>query len=226
MATFQPCFLDAPEWCEILKDQNMIVGLPQTAPLTVSNKILAQVSSLLLEVKRLDVLDDREIKDAITQLWRMRREILDALDEIMAMAETNEEEFAPLICCKDSIYLILIDTTLLRILDSPQAQATQLSDTIQNLQDLSLSSRAFSDVELFRTALDSHIYRHFSIFLSNLALASKVTPFNMRKMAFMCRIMCSERRKRDATPHPIWARFEKAISGVNEPDWLSRIIAS
>lgn len=226
MATFKPCFLDSPEWSEILKDRNMIVGLPQTAPLTVSNKILAQVSTLLLEVKRLDIMNEMEIRDAITQLWRMRREILNALDELVVMVEKNEDEFAPLICCKNSIYLILIDTTILRILDSPQAHASQLSETVQKLQDLSLSSRAFSDVEVFRTSLDSHIYQNFGIFLSNLALASKVTPFNMRKMAFMCRIMCSERRKRDATPHPIWARFEKTISGVNEPDWLSRIIAS
>ncbi|KUJ16093.1 uncharacterized protein LY89DRAFT_735234 [Mollisia scopiformis] len=226
MATFQPCFLDDPAWCEILDDQNMVVGLPQTAPLTVSNKILAQLSTLLLEARKLHNLSQKGIREIIKQLWGLRRTIKTALDQVTEMAEKDEEEFAPIICCKDSIYLILLDTTILKVLGFSDSKDPQLPETVQELQDLSLPPQTFTDVELFKQAIDSQIYQNFNTFLSNLALASKVTPFIMRKMAFMCRIMCVERGKREENPHPIWARYKRAISGVNEPDWLSRIIAS
>lgn len=226
MTTSTPCFLDAPEWHGILNHQNMIVGLPQTRPLTISNKILTQLSTVLIESKTLSDLDEPKLRDGLEQLWDLRRQIKRALDHVLEMAENRESDFAPLLCCKDSIYLILIDTTILKILVAPAFSTRTLHNAIQGLQDLSLPPKAFTDSVLFKEAIGSQIQMNFIIFLSNLAVASRVTPFNMRKMAFMCRIMCVERKKREAKPHTIWARFEQAISGVNEPDWLSKFVAS
>ncbi|CZR69486.1 uncharacterized protein PAC_19386 [Phialocephala subalpina] len=226
MTTFTPCFLDAPEWHGILNHENMIVGLPQTRPLTISNKILAQLSTLLIEANHASELDEPKLRDALEQLWELRKQIKGALDHVLDMAENRESDFAPLLCCKDSIYLILIDTTILKILAAPAFSHPTLSKTIQGLQNLSLPSKAFSDRRLFNEAIESQIRLNFIVFLSNLAVASRVTPFNMRKMAFMCRIMCVERKKREAKPHSIWARFEQAISGVNEANWLSTVVAS
>lgn len=226
MINFTPCFLDAPEWHGILNHQNMIVGLPQTRLLTISNKILAQLSTVLIESKHSFELDETKLRNGLEQLWDLRRRIKKALDHVLEMAENRESDFAPLLCCKDSIYLILIDTTVLKIVVAPSFSIPALQSTIQGLQDLSLPPKAFTGCQLFKEAIESQIRLNFIVFLSNLAVASRVTPFNMRKMAFMCRIMCVERKKREAKPHTIWARFEQAISGINEPDWLTNIVAS
>jgi hypothetical protein len=241
MATLKPCFLDTPAWASILADKNMIVGLPQTAPLTVSNKILAQLSTLLIQVNELDLLQENEPEELIKSLWGLRGKIREALEEVMGGGEKEDEDYKAIICCKDATYLIVIDTAILRILGCPhlptstfsslptttststRIPTTHLDATIQQLQDHSLSPQSFISLVNFKYSLDKEIYTNFEIFVENLKKASKVTPFNMRKMAFMCRVMGMERRKRERAPHPVWGLYERAIEGVNEAGWLGRV---
>ena len=243
MSTSKPCFLDTPSWSSILSDKNMIVGLPQTALLTISNKILAQLSTLLIQVNDLHLLHENEIEDVVKRLWGLRGKIRAALDEMMEEEEAEEDDYKAIIRCKDTTYLIVIDAAILRILLSPhphtpssQKQTTDtnttadtktstkhLSETIQTLQDNSLAPQSFISISNFASSLDKEIYINFNIFTQNLNKASKVTPFNMRKMAFMCRVMGMERRRREADPHPIWGLYESAIEDVNESGWLGRV---
>lgn len=54
-------------------------------------------------------------------------------------------------------------------------------------------------------------------------LASRATPFSMRKMCFLCRVMGEERRRREVKLHPVWVEFERAIQEVSEKGWVERV---
>jgi hypothetical protein len=135
----------------------------------------------------------------------------------LAVKGEEEEIYNPIICCKDSNYLLLIDTTLLKLISSPNLPAS-----IRTLI-LSLVPTSFSSLAIFVQFLEDEIARHFKIFKEKLVIASKATPFSMRKMSFLCRVMCEERRRREGAPHPVWREFERAIEEVSERGWLGRV---
>jgi len=78
-------------------------------------------------------------------------------------------------------------------------------------------------LHVFRQYLETQIVIHFEMFKEQLVLASRATPFSMRKMCFLCRVMGEERRRRKGTLHPVWVEFERAIQGVSQRGWLERI---
>jgi len=134
-----------------------------------------------------------------------------------SLAAKEEEIYNPIICCKDSNYLLLIDTTLLKLISSPS-----LPPILRSLI-LDLIPTDFSSVSIFIQFLEDEVTRHFKIFKEKLPLASQATPFSLRKMLFLCRVMCEEWRRRAGAPHPVWREFERAIEEISEKRWLGRI---
>lgn len=63
------------------------------------------------------------------------------------------------------------------------------------------------DYEMERTLISMYKY---------LAIAKRIAPFSTRKMAFMCRIMFSEMRKRQETLHSVWERLDIELRKINE----------
>jgi hypothetical protein len=138
------------------------------------------------------------------------------------MNEENLQIYTPIICCKDSNYLLLIDTTLVKLLSSPNLPPTILPLILQTFPPNSFKTQ---DITLpnFLQFLEDEIITNFEIFRKYLVMASRATPFSMRKMSFLCRVLCEERRKKEGNPHYIWREFERAIEEVSAKGWLGKI---
>lgn len=158
------------------------------------------------------MLPQSEAERKISSLCALRREISDRLQFALRTEEARDIH-TPMMRCKESNFLLLIDTALLRVLNFRSATSC-LVTTIVTVFPYQPSTQCW---------LEEKIVENFEVFKQNLKLASRATPFQMRKMLFLCRIACQERRRREECPHRVWALFENVIQGVNEPGWLARI---
>ncbi|PMD37555.1 hypothetical protein L207DRAFT_585898 [Hyaloscypha variabilis F] len=210
----RPCFLDTPPWRSIVDHPTELSELRSSAVGPV-NATLARLSTLINELDNLSSLSSFEAEQTILAFCTLRNDIRARL----ALSLKGAEIHTPIICCKDSNYLLLIDTTLLQLLDSP--------DLSQEIFSLVLGAFNFEaqniTLPFFRQYLETQVQSHFEMFKEKLVLASRATPFSMRKMCFLCRVMGEERRRRKGTLHPVWVEFEQAIQGISERGWVERV---
>jgi hypothetical protein len=192
--------LDSQAWHPILKIPNQLAPARSSAVGPV-NQTLAKLSTIISELDSLPALSDPAAEQTILKLCSLRQTINTRLHA--SLKQAKPEIYIPIICCKDSNYLLLIDTTLLKLLSSPNLPPTLLPLILQFLED--------------------EILKNFEIFRKYLVLASRATPFGMRKMCFLCRVLCEERRRREGKPHFIWGEFERAIEGVSAKGWLGKV---
>ena len=210
----RPCFLDTPVWRTIVDHPSELSELRSSAVGPV-NATLARLSTLINELDNLSSLSSSEAEQTIKTFCTLRNNVKARLEQSLKGAEIH----TPIICCKDSNYLLLIDTTLLQLLDSPDLPPSISSLVIKSFN---LESQSVM-LHVFRQYLETQIVIHFEMFKEQLVLASRATPFSMRKMCFLCRVMGEERRRRKGTLHPVWVEFERAIQGVSQRGWLERI---
>ncbi|KAE9364403.1 hypothetical protein N431DRAFT_106781 [Stipitochalara longipes BDJ] len=210
----RPCFLDTPPWRSVVDHPTELSALRSSAVGPV-NATLARLSTIINELDNLSSLSSLEAEKTILNFCNLRSEIKTRLAQSLKGAEIH----SPIICCKDSNYLLLIDTTLLQLLDSPGIPPDIISLVLGalNLQAQNVT------LPILRQYLEAQVSSHFELFKGKLVLASIATPFSMRKMCFLCRVMGEERRKRQGKLHPVWVEFERTIQGVSERGWLQRV---
>lgn len=211
----RPCFLDTPPWRSIVNTPTKLSAVRSSA-ISPVNATLARLSTLINELDNISSLYSPEAEKTIATFCTLRQDIEARLAQSL---KGKEEIYTPIVCCKDSNYILLIDTTLLKLLDYPDIPTTILS--------LVLGTFPFrgqnNGLPTFRQYLEDQISSHFAMFKEKLVLASRATPFSMRKMCFLCRVMGEERRRRVTEPHPVWLEFESAIRGVSEKGWVERV---
>jgi hypothetical protein len=211
----RPCFLDAPCWRSVV-DTPTELSAARSSAVGPVNATLARLSTLINELDNLSSISSPATLQTIFDFCTLRQDIKTRLGRNL---EQKEEIYHPIICCKDSNYLLLIDTTLLQLLHSP--------DLTKTIFLLVVGTFPFQDqtvtLSIFEKYLERQITSHFEIFKENLILASRATPFSMRKMCFLCRVMSEERRRRKWRLHPVWTEFERAIQGVSERGWVERL---
>jgi hypothetical protein len=188
---------------------------------TLANETLTKLSALLIQIETSQEIDEKTSANLIAELNSIRNEIDLQLSDNVQRAGHPDFNLAFIIDCKYAVYLILLNTAILEILGRHNSY-----DAGKILQDSGVAPSGVIDLLSATTLIEDRITSAFGIFQSNLALASTYTPFGMRKMAFMARVVCADRRKRGMSRHPVWARVEMALSGVNEPGWLARMANS
>ena len=210
----RPCFLDTPVWRSIVNHPTELSELRSSAVGPV-NATLARLSTLINELDNLSSLSSSKAEQIITTFCILRKDIKARLEQSLKEAEI----YTPIICCKDSNYLLLIDTTVLQLLDSPDLPPDTFCLVLSafNLEPKSVM------LPVLRQYLSTQIANHFEMFKEQLVLASRATPFSMRKMCFLCRVMGEERRRGKGILHPVWVEFEKAVQGVSERGWVERL---
>jgi hypothetical protein len=210
--------LDSQAWHPILKIPNQLAPARSSAVGPV-NQTLAKLSTIISELDSLPALSDPAAEQTILKLCSLRQTINTRLHA--SLKQAKPEIYIPIICCKDSNYLLLIDTTLLKLLSSPNLPPTLLPLILQTFPSTTFQT----DITLptFFQFLEDEILKNFEIFRKYLVLASRATPFGMRKMCFLCRVLCEERRRREGKPHFIWGEFERAIEGVSAKGWLGKV---
>lgn len=211
----EPSFLDAQEWRNVLTTHDETTT-HRAKDVGLVNQTLAQVATLRSLLDHLDWHDEVQVHKTLSYLCSLRKEIKPRLEANIMDEKHNIH--TPILCCKDSNYLLALDTTVVKILDSKV-----LTQNSINLLLTSHSPGKGLDVDTFRQFLDGQIFEHLGIFQANLVIASKETPFAMRKMAFLCRIMLEDRKRRDPNRHPVWALYETAITGISRPGWLAKV---
>jgi hypothetical protein len=177
---------------------------PQFSAVSITNKSLVLLSALISALDNPQLLTEAEAERKISALCCLHHEIKNRLEA--ALRHEEWDSHTPIICCKESNFLLLINTTLLRILNS-QSTPSSLVTTIV---------LAFPYQASTQYRLEEQIMESFEIFKQNLKLTSRATPFSLRKMLYLCRIACQERKRRENSPHRVWALFEDAIQGVNK----------
>ena len=187
----------------------------------MANETLTKLSALLIQIETSQEIDEIASARLVTQLITIRKEINLQLSDSAQRTGHPDCNLTFIIDCKYAVYLILLDTAILEILGRHS-----LYDASKILQDSGVARSSVIDLLSTTKLIEDRITSAFGIFHSNLALASTCTPFGMRKMAFMARVVCVDRRKREVIRHPVWARVEMALSGVNEPGWLARMANS
>jgi hypothetical protein len=211
----RPSFLDTPPWRNIVDTPTELSALRSSAVGPV-NATLAKLSTIISELDNLSSLSSPAAARTVLDFCTLRQDIGSRLSHSL---KGKEEIYTPIICCKDSNYLMLTDTTLLQLLDPPDIPANifplVLSTFPCDAQNMSLPS--------FRQYLECQITSNFEMFKEKLILASRATPFSMRKMCFLCRVMGEERRRREGKLHPVWVEFERAIQGISERGWMERV---
>ena len=188
---------------------------------TLANETLTKLSALLIQIETSQEIDEITSARLVTQLITIRKEIDLQLSDSAQRAGHPDCNLTFIIDCKYAVYLILLNTAILEIL-----RRHNLNDAGKIPQDSGVAQSGVIDLPSTTRLIEDRITSAFGIFHSNLALASTCTPFGMRKMAFMARVVCADRRKRGMSRHPVWARVEMALSGVNEPGWLARMANS
>jgi hypothetical protein len=214
----RPCFLDTPPW-RIIADHPTELSAERSSAVGPVNQTLARLSTLINELDNLSSLSPPEAEKTITTFCTLRQDIKNRL---AASLGEKQEIYTPIICCKDSNYLLLIDTTLLKLLSSPDLPPTILPLILGTFPCFSFQIQTIT-LPSFCKYLEREISNHFVIFRENLVLASRATPFSMRKMCFLCRVMGEERRRREVKLHPVWVEFERAIQEVSEKGWVERV---
>jgi hypothetical protein len=159
-----------------------------------------------------------EAEDTIIAICNLRQDIKHRL---AANLEKIPEIHMPIIGTKDANYLLLIDTTLLKLLSTPNLPPNILPLILGTFPCFSFQTRT-PTLSAFCGFLERELSDHLEIFKENLVLASKATPFPLRKMLFWCRVVGEERRRRESVMHPVWVEIEKAIQGVREKGWVER----
>jgi hypothetical protein len=188
---------------------------------TLANETLTKLSTLLVQIETSQEIDEITSARLVTQLNSIHKEIDLQLSDTAQRAGHPDCYLTFIIDCKYAVYLILVNTAILETLGRHS-----LYDAGKILQDSAEAQSDVIDLISTTTLIEDRITSAFGIFHSNLALASTCTPFGMRKMVFMARVICADRRKRGMSRHPVWARVEMALSGINEPGWLARMANS
>jgi hypothetical protein len=187
------------------------------------NQTLAKLSTVISELDGLPSLSDPATERTILNLCSLRQNIKLRLHTTLNQAKPAI--YSPIICCKNSNYLLLVDTTLIKLLSSPSLPPGILPLILQTFP-----STAFENLDItlpiFLHFLEDEIMNHFEIFRKYLVLAGQATPFSMRKMSFLCRVLCEERRKSEVKPHLIWGEFERAIEGVSARGWFGKAVGA
>lgn len=211
------CFLDTPPWRSIA-DQPTELSTSRSLAVGPVNRTLARISSLIYELDSLSSLSAPEAEGIIIAICNLRQDIKIRL---AANLEKISEIYTPIICTKDSYYLLLIDTTLLKPLSTPNLRPEILPLILGTFPCFSFQTRTIS-LTAFCGYLERELSDHLEIFKENLVLASKATPFPLRKMLFWCRVVGEERRRRESVVHPVWIEAEKAIQEVRNKTWVER----
>jgi hypothetical protein len=210
-----PCFLDTPPWRSIV-DKSTELSAARSSAVGPVNATLARLSTLINELDNLSSLSSPAASQIVLKLCTLRQNVKLRLARSL---KGKEEIYTPIICCKDSNYLLLIDTTLLKLLDSSELPETGFP--------LIIATFPFQDqnktLPMFQEYLEGQISSHFEMFKEKLILASRATPFSVRKMCFLCRVIGEERRRREGRLHPVWVEFERAIHGASERSWVERV---
>jgi hypothetical protein len=214
--------LESPFWKEVLHEQDATASssLRITLP-TLANQTLTKLSALLVQIETSQEIGEITSERLVTQLITIRKEIEQQLSDTVQRAGHPDCNLTFIIDCKYAIYLIMLNTAILEILGRHS-----FSDVGKILRDSGVARSGVTDLLSTTILIEDRITSAFGIFHSNLALASTCTPFGMRKMAFMARVVCADRRKRGMSRHPVWSRVEMALSGVNEPEWLAKMANS
>jgi hypothetical protein len=184
------------------------------------NRTLARLSTLINELDHLSSFSSPEVEQTISNFCFLRQDIKARL--ALSMKE-KPEIFTPILCCKDSNYLVLIDTTIMKMVSSTKLPPTAFSLILEIVSSDALRAQKIT-LDAFYQYLESEIAKHFEVFKENLVLASRATPFSMRKMCFLCRVMGEELRKREGKPHPVWEKFERALQGISGQGWVQKVV--
>ena len=67
--------------------------------------------------------------------------------------------------------------------------------------------------------IEKEIQDSFVSICNNIPVARIATPFSTRKMEFMCRVMCAERKKRGIHRHHVWDHLEDFLQRDQRPSF-------
>lgn len=215
----KPCFLDNQSWRSVA-DHPTELSSSRSSAVGPTNRTLARLSTLIYELDSLSSLSAPEAEETIIAICNLRQEVKLRL---AANLEKIPEIYTPIICTKDANYLLLIDTTLLKLLSAPNLPSSILPLILGTIPCFSFQTRTISQIA-FCGYLEREISDHLVIFKENLVLASKATPFPLRKMLFWCRVVGEERRRRESVVHPVWVEVEKAIQAVRDTGWVEGVM--
>jgi hypothetical protein len=109
----------------------------------------------------------------------------------------------------------------MKLLSAPNLPSSILPLILGTIPCFSFQTRTISHIA-FWGFLERELSDHLEIFQENLVLASKATPFPLRKMLFWCRAVGEERRRRESVVHHVWIEVEKAIQEVRDKGWVER----
>jgi hypothetical protein len=208
-------FLDTSHW-----HNTMRTPIPSkeadsyTMSLRDNNERMAHLSTLM---KDFDLFcetseNDQKIKELLDLLQRFKKiriEIKSLLRNDCSVASTKRAENEPsaIIQCKHALALLIVDTNALKLFDFVHSSALLGLMRLENIVEEG-TKRSFT---LQKEFIENEIEDVFALTCSNLLASRRATPFSTRKMGFMCRVMCVERRKRGVHRHHVWDRLEAAL---------------